>query len=142
MLYGGRTDDTGINRSMREQFDDMETDEESTEQRTAFGGVRAPFVQNNQRRLTSVQNRAIERDRGGARQRAEDLRARRRQVAQDDMEIAAQQAARTVLRDDGGNPSMQQQFCMWTRVGVGLGCVASGGGVDWQPTCSWPTGGR
>jgi hypothetical protein len=52
------------------------------------------------------------------------------------------EAQATVTADLHGNYGRPGRSYMWTRVGVGLGCVASGGGVDWQPTCSWPTGGR
>ena len=39
----------------------------------------------------------------------------------------------TVAADLHGNYGRPGRSCMWTRDGVGLGCVASGGGVDWQP---------
>jgi hypothetical protein len=38
----------------------------------------------------------------------------------------------TVAADLHGNYGRPGRSCMWTRDGVGLGCVASGGGVDWQ----------
>ena len=37
----------------------------------------------------------------------------------------------TVAADLHGNYGRPGRSCMWTRDGVGLGCVASGGGVDW-----------
>jgi hypothetical protein len=36
--------------------------------------------------------------------------------------------AAAILHGNYGRPG---RSCMWTRDGVGLGCVASGGGVDW-----------
>ena len=49
-----------------------------------------------------------------------------------DTKTAESTVGNTVTADLHGNYGRSGRSCMWTRDGVGLGCVASGGGVDWQ----------
>ena len=49
-----------------------------------------------------------------------------------DTKTAESTVGNTVTADLHGNYGRPGRSCMWTRDGVGLGYVASGGGVDWQ----------